>query len=259
MPLTVIRPSELEDSHTLIGACAVRFQGHRDIESCTWFDVWDDGYGQVWAYRETFGIRGIVRARTWETAYECAQDELMSDAECQCPMKWNGHDEPTADDKRPSDDCPFHSLRMERDGLDEGYAHRSNGEPSNPRLHSHIASWDLNGQDLSALPDETDDDTRYYLVVDDGLEDASDYARSMDLDAFDAAQALYWYAANYHQGQSSELYSILSRLDYKPGAWENGPEADSTAEVVYSDLEAKAVDAEALYAWIERTLANRKD
>lgn len=53
---------------------------------------------------------------------------------------------------------------------------------------------------------------------------------------FDAAQALYWYAADNHGGQSSALYSILSRLDYRPGERERGPNTEE-AEQIYSALE----------------------
>lgn len=38
--------------------------------------VWDDGYGPLWVYRGPYGIRVIVRAQTWETAYEAAIDTL---------------------------------------------------------------------------------------------------------------------------------------------------------------------------------------
>lgn len=35
---------------------------------------------------------------------------------------------------------------------------------------------------------------------------------------FDAADGLYWFCSDYHGGQNSVLYSILSaRLQYKPG------------------------------------------
>jgi hypothetical protein len=52
---------------------------------------------------------------------------------------------------------------------------------------------------------------------------------------FDAAQGLYWYAADYHEGQSSDLYSILSTLDYHPGAMESKP--DEEGMVFYMELE----------------------
>ena len=51
-------------------------------------------------------------------------------------------------------------------------------------------------------------------------------ARTYDKeDTFDLAQALYWYCADNHGGQWSDLYSILSQVSaiYKPGAMERGP------------------------------------
>ena len=42
-------------------------------------------------------------------------------------------------------------------------------------------------------------------------------------DAFDREGAIYWFAADYHGGQGSNLYSALSRSQYRPGAWERRP------------------------------------
>jgi hypothetical protein len=40
---------------------------------------------------------------------------------------------------------------------------------------------------------------------------------------FDIEGAIYWFAADNHQGQSSELYSILSTSEYHPGLMEFSP------------------------------------
>lgn len=48
--------------------------------------VWDDGSGPLWAYQESLGIVGIIRAQTWEKAYECMLDSIL---------------EPIADDEIP--------------------------------------------------------------------------------------------------------------------------------------------------------------
>ena len=53
---------------------------------------------------------------------------------------------------------------------------------------------------------------------------------------FDIAQGLYWFAADYHGGQTSILYSILSQLEYKPGASENKPDEGGVGEMVYDHL-----------------------
>lgn len=57
------------------------------------------------------------------------------------------------------------------------------------------------------------------------------------MDAFAKASALYWYCANYHEGQASELYGILSVLPYEPGCMQHGPDGDE-AEEIYNMLEA---------------------
>jgi hypothetical protein len=55
--------------------------------------------------------------------------------------------------------------------------------------------------------------------------------------AFDMACGLYWHCADYHGGQASERYSILSTLEYNPGASESGPDGEA-AQYVYDLLEA---------------------
>lgn len=43
--------------------------------------VYDDGFGQLWVHRDSMGISGIVRARTWEDAYEICGDEFFPEAD----------------------------------------------------------------------------------------------------------------------------------------------------------------------------------
>lgn len=61
-------------------------------------------------------------------------------------------------------------------------------------------------------------------------------------DTFDLASGLYWYAANYHSGQWSKLYSILSTLPYRPGAMECEPYGEGME--VYAALERGDLDAD---------------
>jgi hypothetical protein len=42
---------------------------------------WDDGFGDLWLYVESLGPVGIVRADTFECAWQCVVDEIMSDAD----------------------------------------------------------------------------------------------------------------------------------------------------------------------------------
>lgn len=45
--------------------------------------------------------------------------------------------------------------------------------------------------------------------------------------SFDVEGAIYWFAADYHEGKSSELYSILSTSEYRPSPLEYSPSSDN--------------------------------
>jgi hypothetical protein len=56
----------------------------------------------------------------------------------------------------------------------------------------------------------------------------------------DAAEvAIYWFANDYHGGQSSNLYSVLSTSPFKPGSISKGPEKDSIESDMYTALEGE--------------------
>jgi hypothetical protein len=42
--------------------------------------TYDDGFGPLWISRNSIGIDGIVRARTWSDAYEICEDEFFPEA-----------------------------------------------------------------------------------------------------------------------------------------------------------------------------------
>lgn len=42
--------------------------------------TYDDGDGPLWLYSESLGPVGVIRAQTWEDAYEIAEDEFMAEA-----------------------------------------------------------------------------------------------------------------------------------------------------------------------------------
>jgi len=65
-----MKPSELTDDVSLIGAT-------RNGNS---LPVYDDGYGKLFIHRDSMDICGIVRARTWEDAYEICEDEFFPEA-----------------------------------------------------------------------------------------------------------------------------------------------------------------------------------
>lgn len=89
----------------------------------------ENGFGGLWVVEDSMGIEAIIRAETYEKAYQCWVDELAPD---------------------PIDDDIW------QDGPDgpelvEGYEYRSSGVPSNPKLRSPIASIDLNGVTVISL------------------------------------------------------------------------------------------------------------
>jgi len=57
-----------------------------------------------------------------------------------------------------------------------------------------------------------------------------------EADEFDIEEAIYWFANDYHGGQSSNLYSALSTSEFRPGRMSNGPEEGSMGEMIYADL-----------------------
>jgi hypothetical protein len=42
--------------------------------------TYDDGYGPLFILRDSMGVQGIIRARTWEDAYSIAEDEFFPEA-----------------------------------------------------------------------------------------------------------------------------------------------------------------------------------
>lgn len=52
----------------------------------------------------------------------------------------------------------------------------------------------------------------------------------------DREAAIYWFASMYHGGQWSNLYSVLSTSPYRPGRLANGPEPDSSEEMLFEVL-----------------------
>ena len=63
---------------------------------------------------------------------------------------------------------------------------------------------------------------------------------------FEAAQALYWYCANYHSGQSCPLYSIISKLQYIPSPSEVGVSHDDASGLFYAELKSRQILADNL-------------
>jgi len=53
--------------------------------------------------------------------------------------------------------------------------------------------------------------------------------------AFDLAEGLHWHCVDYHGGQWSERYAILSSLDYNPSPVSRGPDSEGS-QYVYDRL-----------------------
>ncbi len=90
----------------------------------------ENGFGELWVIEDSMGIEAIIRAESYENAYQCWVDELAPD---------------------PIDDDDIWQDGPDGPELVEGYEYRSSGVPSNPKLKSPIASIDLNGVRVTKL------------------------------------------------------------------------------------------------------------
>jgi hypothetical protein len=51
-------------------------------------------------------------------------------------------------------------------------------------------------------------------------------AYTTELSSLDVEEAIYWFAADFHDGQGSNLYAALSVSPLRPGILSDGPETD---------------------------------
>jgi len=63
----------IKDGASLVSA---RFKS-----SGTEIPVYDDGFGPLFIHLDSMGVSGIVRAKTWETAYSICEDEFFPEAD----------------------------------------------------------------------------------------------------------------------------------------------------------------------------------
>lgn len=57
---------------------------------------------------------------------------------------------------------------------------------------------------------------------------------------FDREAAIYWFASDYHGGQASELYEVLSTSEFSPGLTHNSVRDEGElAEEMYNALESE--------------------
>ena len=79
-------------------------------------------------------------------------------------------------------------------------------------------------------PDPTLDEMQEFLLG---------HPYAAEADAFDVAQAIYWFCSDWHGGQWSNLYAALCGVGYTPGDCENGCEPDGMSTFMYEALEAE--------------------
>ena len=58
-----------------------------------------------------------------------------------------------------------------------------------------------------------------------------------EVERFDREEAIYWFAYNWHSGQWSNLYSVLSTSKFRPSPLANGPE--ETAVLLIEEIEKR--------------------
>lgn len=103
--------------------------------------VYDDGFGKLYVYRDSMGIRGVVRAMSWEDAFEIAVDEFL-------PVV-------TYTDELAEIEQHF----KDTGDLPEGYRFQANATGSG------IVSYDLNGEYLDELTDQLAKELELAVVI----------------------------------------------------------------------------------------------
>lgn len=82
---TTLENSMIQDNEQFLGAFTqMPYKGAQRFAQKTY----DDGYGPLWLLRDSMGILGIVRARTWEDAYEIAEDEVFPKVSVEEQASW---------------------------------------------------------------------------------------------------------------------------------------------------------------------------
>lgn len=120
----------IDDGLTLVGA---------HFTSGTIIPTYDDGFGdKLWIMQDSIGIRGIVRALSWEDAFEIAEDEFYPEAS------------ETVEEliKEYGPQWSEHPL------FEEAYGFRPNGRNDSDKIGHGIYAKDLNGETLTPLTEE---------------------------------------------------------------------------------------------------------
>lgn len=104
--------------------------------------VYDDGFGSLFIHRNSMGISGIVRARTWEDAYSICEDEFFPAGDADAAEEQARIEtETNENEKRHLQSC-----------WDESFGYRASGARRMPDgTTSSIYAKDLNGEALDLL------------------------------------------------------------------------------------------------------------
>jgi len=155
--------------------------------------VYDDGFGQLYILRDSLGVRGICRAKTWEDAYSICEDEFFPEADetmdelireygfkrehVKIVMGATGEREAKYPDDYPNGklaptfvrwetrNTPDPEAWIDNELFQEAFGFRPNG-PNKDDVHKHgIYAKDLNGESLDILTQETLDDIGIKLTI----------------------------------------------------------------------------------------------
>jgi len=113
--------------------------------------VYDDGYGPLFIHRDSMGISGIVRARTWEDAYEICEDEFF----------------PAATETEAEFIAEYGEDFTEDGCWQEAYGFRNNSRREADGSTSSLYAKDLNGDSLETLTPELAAAMEIDLVISD--------------------------------------------------------------------------------------------
>ena len=116
----------ITDTQTLIGAES------RFVHS---IPVYDDMFGKLYISRDSLGVNGIIRAQSWEIAYEICEDEFF----------------PEADETVEDMEKEFGENWSENPCWNEQYGFRPNGSNVRDIIGHGIYAKDLNGDYLDRL------------------------------------------------------------------------------------------------------------
>lgn len=122
---------------------------------------WDDGIGPLWLYRSADGDMGIVRAQTFEDAYDCVLDEILKPIPAdEVPEAYGFYGPNKQDDLAIAETAA--RITNEYPELVEGFQYQPNGTGTG------IVSICLNGECLEPLTDELLKECHLHVEIEKG-------------------------------------------------------------------------------------------